>query len=552
MTLPEFWFLLIGFMFASYFMLEGFDFGVGALLPVLGKDDIGRRVMINTIGPVWDANETWLVLAAGAMFAAFPSWYATAFSAFYLPLLVILGALIVRGLAFEFRGKKDDEQWRRRWDRCIVVGSIVVPVVWGTFFANLVRGLPIDAAGDYAGGILDLLSPYAVLGGLVVLSMFVTHGAIFVTLKTSGGIRHDASELGDPTRRRHSHSLHGVLELDHRLERRRAVGDTRDRGRRRLGRRSGGECARQRRRRLLPHRQLCRAAGRDLLCAAVPQRDAVDNRPRQQPHDCERKFVAVHVDADELGGDSRRSFRPGVPDVELLGVPQAVESRPHSTDPAARRRRGRQPIDIMRAIDPRLLRRARSSSGLLLVCVVIGLAIAACVLGQAVTLAIAISRVFLGGADFHGISRLLVLLAGLTVMRAALAYLQETAAARASAVVKSQLRHGLMRRVVDAGPSWLSDHRTGEITQLATRGVDALDPYFARYLPQVVLTAIISPLFVVVIWATDWISGVVLLLTLPIVLLFMVLAGLSAQRRTDDQWRTLGACRIISSTSSTA
>ena len=193
----------------------------------------------------------------------------------------------------------------------------------------------------------------------------------------------------------------------------------------------------------------------------------------------------------------------------------------------------------MRAIDPRLLRRARSSSGLLLVCVVIGLAIAACVLGQAVTLAIAISRVFLGGADFHGISRLLVLLAGLTVMRAALAYLQETAAARASAVVKSQLRQGLMRRVVDAGPSWLSDHRTGEITQLATRGVDALDPYFARYLPQVVLTAIISPLFVVVVWATDWISGVVLVLTLPIVLLFMVLAGLSAQRRTDDQWRTL-------------
>jgi cytochrome bd ubiquinol oxidase subunit II len=195
-TLPEFWFLLIGFMFASYFMLEGFDFGVGALLPVLGKDDVGRRVMINTIGPVWDANETWLVLAAGAMFAAFPSWYATAFSAYYLPLLVILGALIVRGLAFEFRGKKDDAQWRRRWDRCIVFGSIVVPLLWGAFFANLVRGLPIDARGDYAGGILDVFSPYAMLGGLVVLSMFVTHGAIFLTLKTSGGIRHDASELG--------------------------------------------------------------------------------------------------------------------------------------------------------------------------------------------------------------------------------------------------------------------------------------------------------------------------------------------------------------------
>ena len=193
----------------------------------------------------------------------------------------------------------------------------------------------------------------------------------------------------------------------------------------------------------------------------------------------------------------------------------------------------------MRAIDPRLLQRARSSSRYLLVCVVIGLAIAACVFGQAVTLAIGISRVFLGGANFHDISTLLALLAGLTVMRAALSYLQETAAARATAVVKSQLRQGLMRRIVDAGPSWSAELRTGEVTQLATRGLEALDAYFARYLPQVVLTAIISPLFVVVIWATDWISGVVVLLTLPIVLLFMVLAGLSAQRRTNDQWQAL-------------
>ena len=203
----------------------------------------------------------------------------------------------------------------------------------------------------------------------------------------------------------------------------------------------------------------------------------------------------------------------------------------------------------MRAIDPRLLRRARSSSGFLLVCVVIGLAIAACVFGQAVTLAMGISRVFLGGADFHGISILLVLLAGLTLMRAALSYLQETAAARATAVVKSQLRQGLMCRVVDAGPSWSSEHRTGEITQLATRGLEALDAYFSRYLPQLVLTAIISPLFVVVVWATDWISGVVLLLTLPIVLLFMVLAGLSAQRRTNDHGERSRACPIISSMS---
>jgi thiol reductant ABC exporter CydD subunit len=193
----------------------------------------------------------------------------------------------------------------------------------------------------------------------------------------------------------------------------------------------------------------------------------------------------------------------------------------------------------MRAIDPRLLRRARSSSGFLVLCVVIGLAIATCVLGQSVALAAAISRVFLGGAGLRDIGMLLVVLAALTALRAALSYLQETAAARASATVKSQLRNGLMRRAIDGGPSWISEHRTGEITQLASRGVEALDPYFARYLPQVVLTVIVVPLFVAVIWATDWISGVVLLLTLPIVLLFMVLAGLSAQRRTNDQWRAL-------------
>ncbi len=195
MTLPEFWFVLIAFMFVSYFVLEGFDFGVGALLPVLGRDDTGRRVMINTIAPVWDANETWVVLAAGAMFAAFPYWYASAFSAFYLPLLVILGVLILRGVAFEFRGKIDDARWRARWDACIVVGSIVAPFLWGVFFANLVRGLPLNDNGDYIGSVTALFSPFAVLGGLVVLAMFLTHGAVFIALRTRGGIRHDASAL---------------------------------------------------------------------------------------------------------------------------------------------------------------------------------------------------------------------------------------------------------------------------------------------------------------------------------------------------------------------
>jgi cytochrome bd ubiquinol oxidase subunit II len=195
-TLAQFWFWLIGFLFIGYFVLEGFDFGVGALLPVLGKDDTGRRVMINTIGPVWDANETWVIVAGASLFAAFPEWYATMFSGFYLPLLLILAALIVRGVAFEYRGKIDDIRWRRRWDVCIVIGSVVPALLWGVAFGNIVRGVPLDADAHFTGTMLTLLNPYALLGGLVFLTLFCCHGAIFVALKTTGGIRHDARVLG--------------------------------------------------------------------------------------------------------------------------------------------------------------------------------------------------------------------------------------------------------------------------------------------------------------------------------------------------------------------
>ena len=196
MTLAQFWFWLIGFLFIGYFVLEGFDFGVGTLLPVLGKDDTGRRVMINTIGPVWDANETWVIVAGASLFAAFPEWYATMFSGFYLPLLLILGALIVRGVAFEYRGKIDDIGWRRRWDACIVVGSLLPALLWGVAFGNIVRGVPLDAEAHFTGNIMTLLNPYALLAGLVFLFLFCSHGAIFVALKTVGGIRHDARALG--------------------------------------------------------------------------------------------------------------------------------------------------------------------------------------------------------------------------------------------------------------------------------------------------------------------------------------------------------------------
>ena len=195
MELTTVWFGLIAVLWIGYFCLEGFDFGVGMLLPMLGRNDTERRVLINTIGPVWDGNEVWVLVAGGATFAAFPEWYATLFSGFYLPLLLILVALIVRGLAFEYRAKRDDVRWRARWDAAIIVGSTVPALLWGVAFANILRGVPIDADKEYVGGFFNLLSPYALLGGLTTLLLFLTHGALFVALKTDGDIRHRARAL---------------------------------------------------------------------------------------------------------------------------------------------------------------------------------------------------------------------------------------------------------------------------------------------------------------------------------------------------------------------
>src|SRR5688572_19748802 len=152
MELTTVWFCLIAVLWIGYFTLEGFDFGVGMLLPVLGGNETDRRILLNTIGPVWDGNEVWLLVAGGATFAAFPEWYATLFSGFYLPLLLILVALIVRGLAFEYRSKRDDASWRRRWDLAIFWGSAVPALLWGVAFANILRGVPIDADLEYTGG----------------------------------------------------------------------------------------------------------------------------------------------------------------------------------------------------------------------------------------------------------------------------------------------------------------------------------------------------------------------------------------------------------------
>ncbi len=196
MELTTFWFILIAVLFVGYFVLEGFDFGVGMLVGVLAKNEKERRVLINTIGPVWDGNEVWLLVGGGAMFAAFPEWYATLFSGFYLPLLLILVALIIRGVAFEYRGKRDDDTWRARWDWAIIIGSFVPAILWGVAFGNIVRGVPLDSAHEYTGGFFNLLNPYALLFGLVTLTVFLTHGAFFVALKTVGDIRERAHVFG--------------------------------------------------------------------------------------------------------------------------------------------------------------------------------------------------------------------------------------------------------------------------------------------------------------------------------------------------------------------
>ncbi len=168
-NLETLWFVLIAVLWIGFFFLEGFDFGVGILLPFIGKDDNDRRVMINTIGPTWDGNEVWLLTAGGATFAAFPEWYATMFSGFYLPLFLILFGLIIRGVAFEYRSKDRKPEWRSMWDWAIFVGSLLPALLFGVAFGNLVRGLEIDAAGEYIGGFWALLNPYSLLMGIAVL-----------------------------------------------------------------------------------------------------------------------------------------------------------------------------------------------------------------------------------------------------------------------------------------------------------------------------------------------------------------------------------------------
>ncbi|WP_042384743.1 cytochrome d ubiquinol oxidase subunit II [Streptacidiphilus melanogenes] len=195
MHLHDVWFVLIAVLWIGYFFLEGFDFGVGILTRILARDERERRVLINTIGPVWDGNEVWLLTAAGATFAAFPDWYATLFSGFYLPLLLILVCLIIRGVAFEYRAKRDDAPWKRNWDHAIFWCSLLPAFLWGVAFGNIVHGTKIDAHMEYVGNFFDLLNVYSILGGVVTLTLFTFHGSVFTALKTNGEIRERARAL---------------------------------------------------------------------------------------------------------------------------------------------------------------------------------------------------------------------------------------------------------------------------------------------------------------------------------------------------------------------
>jgi len=197
MDLNTLWFILITVLFSGFFFLEGFDYGVGMLMPFLGKRDEERRAIINTIGPFWDGNEVWMITAGGALFASFPQWYATLFSGFYLALVLLLLALIFRGVGFEFRSQVKDKGWRSTWDWLIWLGSLLPALLWGVAIANIVRGVPIDEHMNYVGGFFNLLNPYALVGGITFVVLFAMHGATYLAIKLTNGLEKQAARVAN-------------------------------------------------------------------------------------------------------------------------------------------------------------------------------------------------------------------------------------------------------------------------------------------------------------------------------------------------------------------
>ena len=295
MGLETFWFFLIAVLWAGYFLLEGFDFGVGMLLPALPRDERERSMMFESIGPVWDGNEVWLVVAGAATFAAFPAWYATMFSGFYLALLLILVLLIVRVVSFEWREKREGARWRGTWAWANTIGSVGAAFVWGVALANLVHGVPLNSSHGFAGDFLDLFSAYTVVAGVAVVVMFAVHGAMYLTLRTEG----DFSARASAAARRLSVPA-AILGVAHRrLDRRRRPrqqqpgnppdGDPGRADRDRAGPRRDPDAHRAKRLGVRGDRARRDRVRRDDLHRPVSARARLGSGVRQQPDDLQRR-----------------------------------------------------------------------------------------------------------------------------------------------------------------------------------------------------------------------------------------------------------------------
>ena len=453
MELTTVWFILIAVLWIGYFTLEGFDFGVGMLLPILAHDDRERRVLINTIGPVWDGNEVWLLVAGGATFAAFPNWYATLFSGFYLPLLLILLALIVRGVAFEYRAKRHREEWRGAWDIAIVVGSFVPAFLWGVAFANILRGVPIDADMEYTGGFFNLLNPYALLGGATTLLLFLTHGAMYVALKTDGPIRVRARSLALQSRPGGGCRGGRVPALDAGRYGQRRLGRVL-RARRGLpGRRAPRGPAGSGGLGLHRHLRLHRPRRGRPVHRAVPRRHAeLDGHGLQPDHD-QRLVDALHAGRDDRGRSVHHAVRPRLPGVDLLGVPQADLGAPHPRGAS----RG---CSRMRPTDPRLVRRLAPARRPLTGVIVGGVVTSLLLIGQAWLVAGLVVAV----VDEHPVLPWALAVAGIFAARGLVGLLAEVFAARAAGVVGADVRREVLRAVLS--PSSADRPQAGETAVL--------------------------------------------------------------------------------------
>ena len=192
------WFMILAILWVGFFVLEGFDFGVGILHSFVGRTDTERRVAINTIGPWWDGNEVWLIVAGAGTFAAFPGWYATMFSALYLPLLLVLAGLMFRGVAFEFKGRSEDPKWRAAWTWGMTIGSLMIPLLIGVGLGDLLAGLPVNAAHNFTGNFVDLLTPYGLWTGLTMVALCMLHGAVFLAMRTTDAVRERSRAISGP------------------------------------------------------------------------------------------------------------------------------------------------------------------------------------------------------------------------------------------------------------------------------------------------------------------------------------------------------------------